>query len=123
MLKRLPIKFIRDYIKKDYEKDSSCYVCGAKEKLELHHLYSLSEVFNEWCLQNKITDQQIEKDILELRKTFYSDCFDKLCNKNLVTLCKQHHLNLHTIYGQRYSNHLVPKIRNWLKIQKDKHER
>lgn len=122
-LKRLPVKFIRDYIKKDYIKADCCYVCGDTSNLELHHLYGLSELFNKWCLDNKISDKNIEDDILTLRATFYEACIDKLDNTNLVTLCKKHHLALHTIYGQRYSNHLVPKIKNWLEIQKDKNER
>ena len=55
-LKRFPIKYIRDYIKKDYKLRDKCYICGSTEKLELHHLFSISQLFNEWCSRNKITE-------------------------------------------------------------------
>ena len=66
VLKRFPIKYVRDYIKKDYKVRDKCYICGSKDDLELHHS------------------------------------------------------KLHTLYGQNYSNHLVPKVKKWLDIQKDK---
>ena len=53
-LKRLPVKYIRDFIKKDYKLRDECYVCGSKNTLELHHLLSVSELFNNWCVKNKI---------------------------------------------------------------------
>ena len=40
--------------------------------------------------------------------TTFDDAEDNkkfLSNKNLYTLCKTHHLKLHTLYGQNYSNH------------------
>ena len=43
-LKRFPIKYIRDFIKKDYKLRDKCFICGSSEKLELHHLYSVSEL-------------------------------------------------------------------------------
>ena len=32
-LKRFPIKYIRDFIKKDYKLRDECFICGSKEKL------------------------------------------------------------------------------------------
>lgn len=119
-LKRLPLKYIRDYIKKDYKLRDECYVCGATTKLELHHLYSVSELFNNWCIKYKISDITTEEQILELRVRFADECEDALSHKNLFTLCDMHHKRLHNLYGQRYSNHMVPKIKNWLEIQKEK---
>ena len=43
-LKRFPIKYIRDFIKKDYKLKDECYICGDSNKLELHHLFSVSEL-------------------------------------------------------------------------------
>ena len=57
-LKRFPVKYIRDYIKKDYKIRDMCYICGSTEKLELHHLYSVSQLFEKWCTVNKIRDIQ-----------------------------------------------------------------
>lgn len=118
-LKRLPVKYIRDYIKKDYIKDTKCYICDSTQELELHHLYSLSQLFNSWCTKNKINIDNV--DILVIRTQFYEDNKVALDNSNLVTLCKKHHMRLHNIYGQTYSNNLIPKIRNWLEVQKNKY--
>ena len=119
-LKRFPIKYIRDYIKKDYKLKDKCYICGSKEKLELHHLFSVSQLFEQWCSENKVTEIDTVEKITSLRKIFAVDCKESLDHHNLYTLCKTHHQRLHNIYGQNYSNHLVPKIKNWLEIQKDK---
>lgn len=119
-LKRLPVRYIRDYIKKDYKLRDYCYICGCVDTLELHHLYSVSELFNTWCDKKGITSIDTEEQILEYRVLFAEDCEDKLSANNLYTLCSMHHKRLHTIYGQRYSNHLAPKIKNWLNIQKEK---
>jgi len=122
-LKRFPIKYKRDYIKKDYKIRDECFICGTKENLELHHLFSVSQLFNDWCLKNKVTEIDSVEKITSLREIFSVDCKESLDHHNLYTLCKNHHQRLHNIYGQRYSNHLVPKIRNWLEIQKEKHGR
>jgi hypothetical protein len=119
-LKRFPIKYIRDYIKKDYKLKDKCYICGSEEKLELHHLYSVSQLFKQWCSENKVTEIDTVEKITSLREIFAVDCRESLDHHNLYTLCKTHHQRLHNIYGQNYSNHLVPKIKNWLEIQKDK---
>ena len=119
-LKRFPIKYIRDYIKKDYKLKDKCYICGSKEKLELHHLFSVSQLFEQWCSENKVTEIDTVEKITSLREIFAVDCRESLDHHNLYTLCKTHHQRLHNIYGQNYSNHLVPKIKNWLEIQKDK---
>lgn len=120
-LKRFPIKYIRDYIKKDYKIRDKCYICGSEANLELHHLYSVSQLFERWCSENKVTEIDTVEKITSLREKFAIDCKESLDHHNLFTLCKNHHQRLHNIYGQNYSNHLVPKIKNWLDIQKDKH--
>jgi len=86
-------------------KSSKCFACKSTSNLELHHLYSLSELLNNWLDSNKITNVDTIEQASELRE-----------------LCKAHHNNLHSIYGQRYSNHLVPKVSKWLNIQREKYE-
>lgn len=120
-LKRELVKYIRDFIKKDYKIRDCCYICNSTEKLELHHLYSVSELFNKWCLQNNVKNITTENQIRELRVRFYEDCLPELNNNNLFTLCSEHHKRLHNLYGQTYPNYMAPKIKNWLEIQKDKH--
>jgi len=120
-LKRFPIKYIRDYIKKDYKIRDKCYICGSLEKLELHHLYSVSQLFEQWCIKNNVSEIDSVEKITSLREKFAVDCSEELSHDNLFTLCKPHHERLHNIYGQNYSNHLTSKVKNWLDIQKDKH--
>jgi len=119
-LRRIPIKYIRDYIKKDYKLRDECYVCKCTDRLELHHMYSISQLFESWCVKNKITEVNSVDAIKEIRVKFYDDEIDRLSNDNLYTLCKTHHERLHNIYGQRYSNHMSPKIIKWLELQREK---
>lgn len=120
-LKRNPIKYVRDFIKRDYKLRDCCYVCGTTDDLELHHLYSVSELFNAWCDAQGISYITQEEQILDYRVRFAADCAEKLSTENLITLCGAHHKRLHNVYGQRYANSLAPKIRNWLEIQKGKY--
>jgi len=120
-LKRLPIKYIRDFIKKDYKLRDKCFVCDSTEFLELHHLFSVSELFKRWRETNKINEISSVDEIKDLRVKFAEDCKDQLSHENLYTLCSIHHKQLHNLYGQTYSNYLAPKIKNWLEIQKAKH--
>jgi len=118
-LRREPLKYIRDFIKKDYKARDCCYICGTTDNLELHHLYSVSELFNNWCSKNSIKEITTEAQIKTLRVTF--DCAEALGHDNLFTLCGTHHKRLHNIYSQRYANSLAPKVKNWLEIQRTKY--
>ncbi len=118
-LKRLPVKWVRDYIKSDYKLRDCCYICGSTSTLELHHLYSVSELFNNWCSKNKIHSIESDEHIKQLRVRFAEDLAIELSHDNLYTLCKKHHVLLHTVYGQSYSNHIAPRIRNWLELKRE----
>jgi len=118
-LKRLPVKYVRDFIKKDYKYDDSCFICGSTEKLELHHIYSISELWNNWLDKNKYKDLDLE-DIMNLRVIFYNEHKEQLDQHNLYTLCKSHHQRLHNIYGSRYSNWRSEKVKAWIIAQKQK---
>lgn len=120
-LKRLPVKYIRDYIKKDYRKEKKCYICGTQSNLEFHHLYSVSELFHTWCEKNKISTEFTEvEQITNLREKFEEECKWELSNDNAYTLCKEHHSRLHNIYGQRYENLMAKKIKKWIELQREK---
>lgn len=121
-LSRLPVKWIRDYIKKDYKLRDCCYICGSTTTLELHHIYSVSELFNKWCTSNKITNITSDEQMKTLRVSFAEDNKEYLDNVNLYTLCSMHHKRLHNVYGQTYSNFMAPKIKTWLDSQKAKHQ-
>ena len=120
VLKRFPIKYVRDFIKKDYKLKTRCYICGSAEKLELHHLYSLSQLWEQWCKEYNFKQVENVEIIKQLRVRFAKDYKEYLKSDNLYTLCKSHHLKLHTLYGQNYSNHLVPKVKKWMNLQKEK---
>ena len=120
MLKRFPVKYIRDYLKKRYQKTDNCYICGIKDNLEFHHLYSVSELFNSWCVTNNVKEINTVEEINTYREQFEKDYFWELSNDNALTLCKQHHERLHNIFGQRYDNSVVKKVKNWVEIQKEK---
>lgn len=120
-LKRLPVKYVRDFIKKDYVYSDSCYICGKTDSLELHHLYSISELWNSWLEKYKIDSDKLTLErIQKLRVTFYEEHKHLLGPVNLYTLCKNHHLRLHSIYGARYSNWRSEKVKVWLDSQKNK---
>jgi hypothetical protein len=120
-LKREVIKMVRDFIKKDYKPRDCCYICRSTDNIELHHLYGVSELFNTWIDKNKIKLNNTVEQIKELRILFAKDNAEALGNDNLYSLCKSHHTQLHSIYGQRYANSLAPKIRNWIEIQRSKY--
>lgn len=118
-LKRIPVKYVRDYIKKYYKYDSKCYICGKTESLELHHLYSISELWNVWLEKNKYSVTEYE-EVIKLREIFYEEHRNLLAEHNLFTLCREHHEKLHSIYGQRYSNWRAKKVHTWIEVQKNK---
>ena len=88
--------------------------------MELHHLYSLSQLWEIWCGEHNLKQVESVDIIKQLRVIFAKDNKEYLNNKNLFTLCKAHHSKLHTLYGQNYSNHLVHKVKKWLDIQREK---
>lgn len=120
-LKRYHVKYIRDYMKSSYKAKDCCYICGSTESLELHHLYCVSELFNEWCDKNKISNIDTVDEILRLRVIFVEEFKEELHNDNLFTLCQLHHKQLHSLYGRSYSPVLTNKVKNWIEVQRKKH--
>ena len=102
VLKRFPIKYVRDYIKKDHKVRDKCVICESKTNLELHHLYSLSELWQKWCFDNSFKQVTSVTIIKQLRIKFANDNKKFLNSSNLYTLCKFHHNKLHTLYGQNW---------------------
>lgn len=115
-LKRDPVKYIRDKMKRKYKSKEPCFICGSETDVELHHLYSVAELWNNWVRKNKITIT-CDEDVLALRETFEQEHEEQLSNDNLYSLCKTHHLKLHSIYGQSYSNFMAKRVKAWLERQ------
>lgn len=98
MIKRDIIKYVRDRAKKAYEKGPSCDICGATEQLDLHHYNGLTELFNMWCRKNNIKINT-EEDILAVRDRFIEE-HNKELYEDVTTLCKKHHMELHSLFGK-----------------------
>ena len=117
-LKRDPIKYVRDRAKAAYKKDTECYICASVEKLDFHHFYTLTPLFNKWLRANKLPTNS-EEDVLAVRDQFISEHKPELYD-HAVTLCHEHHLKLHSIYGKDPPLATATKQMNWVKIQREK---
>jgi len=118
ILKRIPIKYVRDRAKSRYAKDSHCYVCKADGSLDFHHLFTVDILFDNWLKNNKIIIKTAE-DIIAVRDNFIKE-HDYEMFEYARTLCKTCHKRLHTVYGQRPALHTAQKQERWLKIQRSK---
>jgi hypothetical protein len=118
-LKRDLVKYVRDKAKSKYKKETNCYICGATENLDFHHFNGLTELLEFWLRKKKIQVTE-EKDILILRKQFIAEHIAELYDE-AVTLCHEHHLRLHSIYGKRPKLITAKKQVRWVGIQRDKH--
>jgi len=118
-LKRDLVKYVRDKAKSKYKKETQCFICGGQEKLDFHHFYGLTELLETWLRKNKITIES-EADILALRERFIEEENKKVYD-HAVTLCHEHHLRLHSIYGKRPKLITAKKQQHWVKVQSDKY--
>ena len=122
MLKRDKVKYIRDKAKASYEKGTECRICGSKIRLDFHHFHTLAPLLNKW-LEEK---QQIRPEhytdeyIVIWREEFIDDNWAELYTET-VTLCHDHHLKLHSIYGRNPGLHTAEKQKRWVEIQREKH--
>lgn len=119
-LLRDPIKYVRDRAKSRYNKGSQCEICETTESLDFHHYYTMTPLFNKWCKLKGYTVKVVD-DILKIRDEFILEEEDKVYNQT-VTLCHTHHMKLHSVYGKDPALFTADKQKNWVKIQKEKHE-
>ncbi len=117
--KRDLVKYVRDKAKSQYKKGNECYICGDTDNLDFHHFYGLTELLDTWLRKKNITIEN-EQDILDVREQFITENHEKVYNKT-VTLCHQHHLRLHSIYGKRPKLITAEKQARWVEIQREKH--
>ncbi len=118
-LKRDLVKYVRDKAKSKYKKATDCYICGATENLDFHHFNGLTELLESWLKKKQIQVTE-EEDILNLREQFIAEHRTELYDE-AVTLCHEHHLRLHSIYGKRPKLVTAKKQIRWVGIQRDKH--
>lgn len=118
MLRRDPIKTIRDKARLKYPKSDECEICGSKKDLDFHHYFSLTELFNKW-IEKKGYKADSTDNITSYRDEFISEHQYEL-NEAAVTLCKKHHKMLHDLYGLKPAIHTAEKQKNWVEKKKIK---
>jgi hypothetical protein len=118
-LLRDPIKYVRDRAKGRYKKGTECEICGATENLDFHHYYSMTPMFNLWCKKNKIVIRT-EEDILAVRDRFIEEKSAEVYDLT-VTLCHDHHMALHAVYGKNPVLGTAKKQMTWVEKQRQKH--
>jgi hypothetical protein len=116
--KRIPVKWIRDRAKGAYEKQSSCFVCGTQQDLELHHTHSVTLLLERWCSENGLV-LDTDELVLEHRDRFISDHRAELYDQ-VYTLCNGHHVRLHQVFGKAPALNSASRQQRWLEIQRDK---
>lgn len=117
-LKRIPIKYVRDKAKSRYKKDSCCYICASEGLLDFHHFLTVDILFDDWLKNEKIIIESVE-DILAVRETFIEQHIYELYDY-AITLCRDCHKRLHSIYGQRPALRTAEKQVRWVEIQRGK---
>lgn len=121
-LKRYAMKYVRDKAKSKYEKGSECYICGSSEKLDFHHYNTLTMLLDKW-LKVKTKERPThytDEYVVVWRDEFIAEHYKELYEE-AVTLCHDHHLRLHAVYGKNPALHTVEKQKKWVDIQRDKH--
>jgi len=116
---RIPVKWVRDKAKGAYNKQSSCYICGSTENLELHHTSSVTLLLNAWA-KKKGYDITTDEGILAVRDEFIADHKVEIYEQ-VFTLCNMHHVKLHSIYTKSPPLSTSSKQVSWINIQKEKH--
>ena len=115
---RIAVKWVRDKAKAAYQKQSSCYICGCTNDLELHHLHSITNLLYSWADQHGY-DISSDEGILAVRDDFIQEHYHELYEL-VYTLCNRHHVMLHSVYGKIPTISSVPKQRTWIETQKSK---
>lgn len=117
-LKRDLVKYVRDKAKSGYKKETQCYICGETERLEFHHFYGMTELLESWLKRRKLTITSAD-EIMSLREIFIKEHYNEIYYE-AATLCKSHHMRLHSIYGKRPKLVTALKQQRWVKIQRGK---
>lgn len=115
-MKREAVKYIRDAAKSAYEKASQCEITGDTENLELHHYFSVSQLYHNWIKKKGYSST----DVLSHRDEFIEE-HKKELYEEVVTLRKDWHFKLHQIYGTRPSLATGPKQKRWVQKKKEQH--
>lgn len=118
--KRDRIKYVRDRVKSKYDKKDKCEICDSTDRLEFHHYYSLTLLFNKFLKENGLKADTVE-EVTEAGTLFIAG-HQKEIYEDTVTLCHHHHHErLHSgIYGKTPSLHTASKQKKWVRIMRQK---
>ncbi len=116
MLKRDPVKYVRDKAKSKYAKSATCDVCGSTENLDFHHFYSLTPLLHKWAKEKGYSLD----DVVDWREEFIEENHAELYD-HAVTICHSLHMKLHSVYGKNPSLGTAKKQMRWIEKQKEKH--
>lgn len=121
-LKRDPVKYIRDKAKSKYKKGPECQICGTKARLDFHHFYTLTMMYDKWIKEKKQArpEHYTNEYIIIWRDEFIDDHWAELYDET-VTLCHDHHLQLHSVYGRNPPLHTAAKQKRWVERQREKY--
>ena len=118
-LKRLEVKYVRDKAKSLYRKKDVCEACGATEELQLHHRYSIDELWTRFKRKRKIVKELTMEEVLTLREEFIAEHQMELY-EHVLTLCKVcHNEKLHKMFGQTPSLATAQAQLKWLNKQRE----
>lgn len=108
---------IRDGIKSKYVKADCCAICDDDADLELHHYHTVSLLVKKYAkeLQLDFNDEEV---VLSNRDGLYQKYMHEL-TVDTVTLCHDHHVELHSLYTQEPSLGTVSKQRRWVANKAD----
>ena len=120
-IRRDRVKYIRDRAKSKYEKGSECHICGEQTQLDFHHFYSLTPLLDKWLKekQKQRPEHYTDEYITIWRDEFIEDKWAELY-EHTVTLCHEHHLKLHSVYGRNPLLTTAKKQMRWVEIQREK---
>lgn len=116
--KRYFTKYVRDYCKSGYQKADTCRICGAAENLDFHHFKTVSILVNDW-VKKKGLKIETEEDAFKWREVFAKEHETEMYDE-AVTLCRDHHQALHSIYGKNPKLGTAAKQARWVERQRAK---
>lgn len=110
------VSIMRDGIKSQYPKASECRICGTDENLEFHHYHTVALLVKNYAAENQL-DFNNSEVVLEHRTAFYEKYRHELV-EHAVTLCRDHHLQLHKVYTKEPPLFTANKQEVWVERQR-----
>lgn len=108
------VKSVRDGIKSQYPKCDKCAICSSENDLEFHHYNSVTLLVSNFIEKNNLEVPKDQEETFQLRERIYEEHRYELV-EDTVTLCHEHHVKLHKLYGDVPPPNTVSKQREWVR--------